>query len=70
MPNRPYTIDGMPESVSVARRTSRTRRLPFFAYSTRYTAAPTPSGTASSSAIAVIVQVFTMAGSIDWFSLV
>ena len=36
-------IDGMPESVSAAYSMSPARRL-FFAYSVRYTAAPTPTG--------------------------
>ena len=35
MPNRPYTMDGMPDRVSAVRRMSPTSLLPFFAYSTR-----------------------------------
>ena len=45
MPNSPYTIDGMPESVSAVIRMTPTMRLPRLAYSTRYTAVKMPKGT-------------------------
>ena len=35
IPNRPYTIEGIPESVSAVTRTTLTSLFPFFAYSTR-----------------------------------
>ena len=35
IPNRPYTMEGMPESVSVVTRMTPTSLLPRFAYSLR-----------------------------------
>ena len=35
MPNRPYTMEGIPVSVSAVTRTMETSLFPFFAYSTR-----------------------------------
>ena len=35
IPNRPYTMEGMPESVSAVTRTTLISLFPFFAYSTR-----------------------------------
>ena len=68
MPNRPYTMDGMPESVSVVMRMTFTSLFPRLAYSFRYTAVNRPSGTASSSASAVVSTVVRIAGIIETFS--
>ena len=70
MPNSPYTIDGMPESVSAVMRMTPTMRLPRLAYSTRYTAVKMPKGTASRSAVSVIMSVVAIAGVSDTFSVV
>lgn len=48
-PKRPYTMDGIPAKVSLVTRIIFTNLLPFFAYSTRYIAENTPTGTAISS---------------------
>ena len=70
MPKMPYTMDGMPASVSAAMRTILTNTLLDFAYSTIKIAANTPSGTATASAVPAMNSVFKSAGSIDWFSVV
>ena len=67
-PKRPYTMEGMPASVSVVRRITFTALSPRRAYSLRYMALPTPSGTASSSAHTVMVRVLIIAGSIEQLS--
>ena len=53
IPARPYIIDGIPASVSVASSTSATAFL-FFAYSVRYIAAPMPSGSTKMSVISIM----------------
>ena len=68
-PNRPYTMEGMPWSVSVVMRMTLTSFEPRFAYSVRYTAAPTPSGTARRRVSAMTSSVLKMAGSMETFSL-
>ena len=50
IPKRPKMIDGIPASVSVANSIVDTS-LPGFAYSFKYTAAPTPTGVAMSMVI-------------------
>ena len=70
IPNKPYTIDGIPESVSAVSLIIPTTLLPFFAYSTRYIAVHIPSGTATISEQSVISIVFIIAGNIDTFSVV
>lgn len=69
-PNRPNTMDGMPESVSVVTRIIFTSLLPRLAYSTRYTAAKTPIGTAITRVSAVMIRVFIIAGIMLTFSVV
>jgi len=64
-PNSPYTIEGIPASVSVVRRTIPTNLLPRFAYSTRKIAAHMPSGTDSISDKPTIINVPTSAGNRD-----
>ena len=68
-PNRPYTIEGMPERVSAVIRMIPTILPVLLAYSTRKMAANTPIGTAISREITVISSVFTIAGSTELFSL-
>ena len=46
IPNSPYTIEGIPVSVSAVILTTPTSLLPVFAYSTRYIAANIPIGPA------------------------
>lgn len=46
MPNKPYTMEGMPLKISMEERMTRTSLLPFLVYSLRYTAVAMPSGTA------------------------
>ena len=70
IPNKPYTIDGIPESVSAVSLIIPTTLLPFFAYSTRYIAVHIPSGTATISEQSVIPIVLIIAGNIDTFSVV
>ena len=67
-PNRPYTIDGIPDRVSVVSLISPNSLLPLLAYSTRNIAANIPSGTAITSEIRVIISVFIRAGINDAFS--
>ena len=55
-------MEGMPCKVSVVVRTNCTKRFPRFAYSTKYIADPTPTGTEMSSASAAMCSVFTSAG--------
>ena len=69
-PKSPYTIDGIPESVSVVSLMTLTNLLPFFAYSTRYIAQNMPRGAAIARDTRSISKVFTIAGSIDTFSVV
>ena len=60
-PNRPYTMEGMPARFTMARRMARVSRVSR-AYSERYTAPPTPMGTATSAVPRVRRSVPTMAG--------
>jgi hypothetical protein len=55
-------MEGTPVSVSAARRTMFTSRLPRFAYSTSHIAAKIPKGAASVRAQAIINIVLTNAG--------
>ena len=68
IPNRPYTMDGIPCSVSVVRRITSTNLLPRFAYSTRKMAEKIPNGTAIKSDSAVMMTVLINAGIKDAFS--
>ena len=68
IPNRPYTIDGMPESVSVVRRITSINLFPFPAYSTRKIAEKIPNGTAIKSESSVITTVLINAGITDALS--
>ena len=54
-------MEGMPASVSVANSTISAKRL-FLAYSVKYTAAPTPSGSEISSVNRMRYSVFRMLG--------
>ena len=56
IPKRPNIIDGIPESVSVANSIPDTN-FPGFAYSFKYTAAPTPTGVAIIIVITMIYNV-------------
>ena len=47
-PNKPYTMEGIPASVSLAIRTHFTSHESRCAYSVIYTAVPTPNGIAKS----------------------
>ena len=62
IPTRPKIIDGMPVSVSTAKPMAFEMRL-FDAYSVRYTAAPTPSGTTMIMTRTIRYRVFRMFGS-------
>ena len=68
IPTSPYIIDGMPESVSAAYSITATAFLPA-AYSVRYTAAPTPSGSTITSVAIMMYSVFSMSGSIPMLSV-
>ena len=68
-PNSPYTIDGIPERVSVVSLIIFTTFPDFPAYSVRYTAENTPTGTAITSDSTVMITVFMMAGIIDMFAV-
>ena len=68
IPKSPYTIDGMPESVSVVSRMTSMNLFPLFAYSTRKIAEKIPNGTAISSDNNVITIVLTKAGTTEAFS--
>ena len=63
-PKSPYTMDGIPESVSVVSLITLTN------YSTRYIAQNMPRGAAIARDTRSISKVFTIAGSIDTFSVV
>ena len=69
IPNRPYTMDGIPDKVSAVIRMIPTNLFPFFAYSTRKMAEKIPNGIAMTSDNAVIMTVFTSAGIKDAFSV-
>ena len=66
-PKIPYTIDGMPESVSAATRTILTKMFVDFAYSTMKIAAKMPMTPATTSEMPAIVSVLMSEGSIDMF---
>ena len=68
IPNRPYTIDGIPDRVSVVRRITSINLFPLPAYSTRKTAEKIPNGTAISKESRVITTVLTNAGITEAFS--
>ena len=68
IPNRPYTMDGIPESVSAVIRISFTKRLPFFAYSTRKIAAKIPTGAAIARDTSVMIRVLISDGRRETFS--
>ena len=68
MPNRPYTMEGMPDSVSVVSRITSTNLFPFPAYSTRKMAEKMPKGMAMSSDKSVMITVLMRAGTTDAFS--
>ena len=68
IPKSPYTIDGIPWSVSVVRRMISTNLFPLFAYSTRKIAENIPKGTAIIRDNSVITIVLTKAGTTDAFS--
>ena len=68
IPNSPYTMDGIPESVSVVSRITPMNLLPRLAYSTRKIAAKIPSGTAIKSDSPVIMTVLISAGISEAFS--
>ena len=68
IPNSPYTIDGIPESVSVVRRITSINLFPFPAYSTRKIAEKIPNGTAIRRESSVITTVLISAGITDAFS--
>ena len=70
MPNSPYTMEGMPESVSAAMRTTATNLFLEEVYSTMNIAANTPSGTAMSRDIPAMMRVLKSAGTRDLFSTV
>ena len=67
IPTRPYIIEGIPESVSAAYSMALTTRL-FEAYSVRYIAAPTPSGTTISIVAITMYSVFIRSGSMPMLS--
>ncbi len=58
MPKSPKITEGIPARVSVANSTDRTN-MPVSAYSFRYTAAPTPTGTATAKVSTMTYSVFT-----------
>ena len=68
IPKSPYTIDGIPDKVSVVRRITPINRLPLFAYSTRKMAEKIPKGTAMISESSVIATVLTSAGNKETLS--
>ena len=68
-PNRPNTMEGMPESVSVNSLIIFTNMLFFLEYSFRYIAAPMPSGSAITSASTISMPVDTNAGASDTCAL-
>ena len=68
IPNNPYTIDGIPESVSVVRRITSTNLFPFPEYSTRKIAEKIPNGTAIKRESIVITIVLISAGTTEAFS--
>jgi hypothetical protein len=59
-PNNPKIIEGTPDKVSAVRFTTQANLLFALEYSSRYTAAATPRGTAKSKATAVRYKVLTM----------
>ena len=61
-------MDGMPVSVSTAKVISFTS-LPAFAYSLRYIAAPTPSGSTITIETMIIYSVLSMLGSMPTVSV-
>ena len=63
MPTRPYMIDGIPESVSAANSIIATSFL-LVAYSLRYIAAPTPSGSTMINVAITMYIVLSMSGRI------
>ena len=67
-PKSPYTIDGIPDNVSVVRRMTPINRLPLFAYSTRKMAEKIPKGTAMISESSVIATVLISAGNKETLS--
>ena len=69
IPNNPYTIEGIPVRVSAVVLITFTSLFPFFAYSVRYTAENTPTGTAISNATPIMINVLIIDGSIDTLSL-
>ena len=58
MPKSPKITEGIPASVSVANSIDSTN-IPGCAYSFRYTAAPTPTGTATARVSTMMYSVFT-----------
>ena len=68
IPNNPYTMEGIPESVSVVRRITSTNLFPFPAYSTRKIAEKIPNGTAISKESSVMIIVLIKAGIKEAFS--
>ena len=68
IPNRPYTMEGIPESVSVVRRMTSTNLLPLPAYSTRKIAEKIPKGMAMIRESSVMITVLMRAGTTDAFS--
>ena len=70
IPKSPYTIDGIPDNVSVVIRITLINLFPRLAYSTRKIAEKIPNGTAMIKDNAVIIIVLIKAGNSDPFSLV
>ena len=68
IPNKPYTMDGIPESVSVVSRITPMNLFPLPAYSTRKIAEKMPNGMAMSRDKNVMITVFISAGMSEAFS--
>ena len=61
-------MEGIPVSVSAVTRTTDTSLFPFFAYSTKYTAAKIPKGPATKRDNIIMKIVLIIAGNIETFS--
>jgi len=68
IPNNPYIMEGIPAKVSTAKRITFTALFPLLAYSVRYMAQNTPTGTANKRDKTIITKVATIEENADKLS--